>query len=114
MNYALQESKRTMHLSARFWGSKRTFLWCAETDDFRHSWTDWFPNLHSDQGWQYQHKQYQQINPTQFHPNYTADIREGVAIEYVSCEPSDSLKELFSEGYNADDDSFEEAKPEQV
>ena len=57
---------------------------------------------------------YLDINPTQCHPNDTADIREGVAIEYVSCEPSDSLKELFSEGYNADDDSFEEAKPEQA
>ena len=52
--------------------------------------------------------------PTQCHPNYTADIREGVAIEYVSCEPSDSLKELFPEGYGACDDSFEEAKPEQA
>ena len=30
MNYALQEGKRTMHLSARFWGSKRTFLWRAK------------------------------------------------------------------------------------
>ena len=37
-----------------------------------------------------------------------------ISIEYISCEPSDSLKELFSEGYNADDDSFEEAKPEQA
>lgn len=54
------------------------------------------------------------IDPTQCHPNYTADIREGVAIEYVSCEPSDSLKELFSEGYNADDDSFEEVETEQA
>lgn len=53
---------------------------------------------------------YLDINPTQCHPNYTADIREGVAIEYVSCEPSDSLKELFSEGYNANDDFFEEAE----
>lgn len=35
-------------------------------------------------------------------------------IEYVSCEPSDSLKELFSEGYNADDDSFEEEEMEQA
>ena len=57
---------------------------------------------------------YLDIDPTQCHPNYTADIREGVAIEYVSCEPSDSLKELFSEGYNADDDSFEEAETEQA
>lgn len=43
----------------------------------------------------------------------SGDNREP-SIEYVSCEPSDSLKELFSEGYNADDDSFEEAKPEQA
>ena len=57
---------------------------------------------------------YLDIDPTQCHPNYTADIREGVAIEYVFCEPSDSLKELFSEGYNADDDSFEGAETEQA
>ena len=57
---------------------------------------------------------YLDINPTQCHPNYTADIREGVAIEYVSCEPPGSLKELFSEGYNADDDSFEGAEMEQA
>ena len=57
---------------------------------------------------------YLDIDPTQCHPNYTADIREGVAIEYVSCEPPDSLKELFSEGYNADDDSFEEEELEQA
>ena len=57
---------------------------------------------------------YLDIDPTQCHPNYTADIREGVAIEYVSCEPTDSLKELFPEGYGACDDSFEEAKPEQA
>lgn len=56
---------------------------------------------------------YLDIDPTQCHPNYTADIREGVAIEYVSCEPSDSLKELFPEGYGVvDDDSFEEAETE--
>lgn len=36
-------------------------------------------------------------------------------LEYVSCEPSDSLKELFSEGYGVvDDDSFEEAETEQA
>ena len=45
---------------------------------------------------------------------YTADIREGVAIEYVSCEPSDSLKELFLEEYNADVDSFKEEEMEQA
>ena len=41
---------------------------------------------------------YLDIDPTQCHPNYTADIREGVAIEYVSCEPSENMKELFPEG----------------
>ena len=40
---------------------------------------------------------YLDIDPTQCHPNYTADIREGVAVEYVSCEPSENLKELFPE-----------------
>ena len=58
--------------------------------------------------------QYLDIDPTQCHPNYNGDIREGVAIEYVSCEPSDSLKELFPEGYNADVDSFEEKEMEQA
>ena len=46
---------------------------------------------------------YLDIDPTQCHPTYTADIREGVAIEYVSCEPSDSMKELFPEGYGVVD-----------
>ena len=57
---------------------------------------------------------YLDIDPAQCHPNYTADIREGVAVEYVSCEPSDSLNELFPRGYNADDDSFEEEETEQA
>ena len=57
---------------------------------------------------------YLNIDPTQCHPNYTADIREGVAIEYISCEPPENLKELFPEGYDACDDSFEKAKPEQA
>ena len=36
-------------------------------------------------------------------------------IEHISCEPSDSLKELFPEGYGVvDDDSFEEAETEQA
>ena len=35
-------------------------------------------------------------------------------MEYVSCEPPDSLKELFSEGYNAGDDSFEKEETEQA
>ena len=51
---------------------------------------------------------YLDIDPTRCQPNYTADIHEGVAIEYVSCEPSEDLKELFPEGYGADDDSFKE------
>ena len=49
---------------------------------------------------------YLDIDPTQCRPNYTADIREGVAIEYISCEPPENLKELFPEGYGACDDSF--------
>ena len=53
---------------------------------------------------------YLDIDPTQCHPSYTADIREGVGIESVSCEQSDSLKEPFSEGYNTDDDFFEGAE----
>lgn len=48
------------------------------------------------------------IDPTQCHPNYTADIREGVAVEYVSCEPSTGMKELFPEQYGVDNDDFEE------
>ena len=35
-------------------------------------------------------------------------------MEYVSCEPPDSLKELFSEGYNAGDDFFEKEETEQA
>ena len=54
------------------------------------------------------------IDPTQCRPNYTADIREGVAIEYISCEPPENLKELFPEGYGACDDSFEEEEMEQA
>ena len=30
-------------------------------------------------------------------PNYTADLRQGVAVEYVSCEPSITARELFDE-----------------
>ena len=36
-------------------------------------------------------------------PNYTADLRQGVAVEYVSCEPSDSMKELFPEEYEPEE-----------
>ena len=57
---------------------------------------------------------YLDIDPAQCHPNYTADIREGFAIEYVSCEPSDRMKELFPEGCGVDDDSFEEEETEQA
>ena len=57
---------------------------------------------------------YLDIDPTQCHPNYTADIREGVAVEYVSCEPSDGQKELFPEQYGEGDDSFEEEETEQA
>ena len=30
-------------------------------------------------------------------PNYTADLRQGVAVEYVSCEPTPAARELFKE-----------------
>ncbi len=30
-------------------------------------------------------------------PNYRADLRQGVAVEYVSCEPSITARELFGE-----------------
>ena len=50
------------------------------------------------------------IDPAQCHPNCTADIREGVAVEYVSCEPPGGLEELFPKGYGVDEDSFEKKK----
>ena len=56
---------------------------------------------------------YLDIDPTQCHPNYTADIRDRVAAEYVSCEPSVNLKELFPEEYG-EVDSFEEEETEQA
>ena len=31
--------------------------------------------------------------------NYKADTRQGVAVEYVSCEPTESARELFDEEY---------------
>jgi len=34
-----------------------------------------------------------------FAPNYKADLRQGVAVEYVSCEPTESARELFDEEY---------------
>ena len=57
---------------------------------------------------------YLDIDPTQCHPNYTADIREGVAVEYVSCEPTGGMRELFPEQYGEGDDSFEEEETEQA
>ena len=57
---------------------------------------------------------YLDIDPAQCHPNCTADIREGVAVEYVSCEPPENLKELFLEGHGVDDVSFEKEKTEQA
>ena len=35
---------------------------------------------------------YLDIDPTQCHPNYTAVIREGVAVEHVFGEPSESAR----------------------
>ena len=40
---------------------------------------------------------YLDIDPTQCHPNYTAVIREGVAVEHVSGEPSESARGLRDE-----------------
>ena len=57
---------------------------------------------------------YLDIDPAQCHPNCTADIREGVAVEYVSCEPPGGLEELFPKGYGVDEDSFEEEETEQA
>ena len=50
---------------------------------------------------------YLDIDPVQCHSNCTVDLREGVALEYVSCEPSANLKELFLDEYSVDDVSFE-------
>ena len=54
------------------------------------------------------------IRHTQCHPNYTADIREGVAVEYVSCEPSENLKELFPEQYGEEYEVPEDEETEQA
>ena len=35
-------------------------------------------------------------------PNYKADLRQGVAVEYVSCEPTESARELFDEEYGVE------------
>ena len=32
-------------------------------------------------------------------PNYKADLRQGAAVEYVSCEPTESARELFDGEY---------------
>ena len=57
---------------------------------------------------------YLDIDPTQCHPNYTADIREGVAVEYVSCEPTENLKELFPEEYGEEYEVPEDEETEQA
>ena len=57
---------------------------------------------------------YLDIDPAQCHPNCAADIREGVAVEYVSCEPPGGWEELFPKGYGVDEDSFEEEETEQA
>ncbi|MGM9653534.1 MAG: DUF4368 domain-containing protein [Eubacteriales bacterium] len=50
----------------------------------------------------------------QWHPNYTADIREGVAVEYVSCEQSENLKELVPEKCGDEYEVLEDEKTEQA
>ena len=57
---------------------------------------------------------YLDIDPTQCHPNYTADIREGVAVEYVSCEPTEGWKELFPEEYGEEYEVPEDEETEQA
>ena len=57
---------------------------------------------------------YLDIDPTQCHPNYTADIREGVAVEYVSCEPTEGMKELFPEQYGEEYEVPEDEETEQA
>ncbi len=52
--------------------------------------------------------------PTQCHPNYTADIREGVAVEYVSCKPTENLREFFPEVYSEEYEVLEDEKTEQA
>ena len=47
-------------------------------------------------------------------PLISQGFQVSASIEYISCEPPENLKELFSEGYNADDDSFEEEEMEQA
>jgi len=37
-------------------------------------------------------------------PNYRADLRQGVAVEYVSCEPTQGAHELFDEEYEPVED----------
>ena len=59
-------------------------------------------------------KLYLDIDPTQCHPNYTADIREGVAVEYVSCEPTEGWKELFPEEYGEEYEALEDEETEQA
>ena len=57
---------------------------------------------------------YLDIDPTQCHPNYTADIREGVAVEYVSCEPTENLREFFPEVYGEEYEVPEDDETEQA
>ena len=40
---------------------------------------------------------YLEILPRLSAPNYKADLRQGVAVAYVSCEPTESERELFDE-----------------
>jgi len=40
---------------------------------------------------------YLEILPRLFAPIYKADLRQGVAVAYVSCEPTESARELFDE-----------------
>ena len=37
-------------------------------------------------------------------PNCRADLRQGVAVEYVFCEPTEGTRELFDEGCGAEEE----------
>ena len=53
---------------------------------------------------------YLDIDPTQCHPNYTAVIREGVAVEHVSGEPSESARGLRDEDGEPVEDKQEKSR----
>ena len=47
-------------------------------------------------------------------PSFVEDTRQGVAVEYVSCGPSENLKELFPEQYGEEYEVPEDEETEQA